>query len=582
MYSTERNIQILVSLLKQYGIRKVIASPGATNFTFVASVQSDSFFQVYSCVDERSAAYLAVGMAEECEEPIVLSCTGATASRNYMSGLTEAFYRKLPILAVTSMPSREKNGHLNAQQIDRTSHPKDIVYDSVYLPIVKDDRDEFLCEIEVNKALHTLTKKGGGPAHIDIASSFGALSVLELPISRCIKRIDNIADMPEIVADKIAIMIGSHKHFDQRLIDCIDTFCSTYNAVVLCVSPFNYTGRYAVRCGLVMSQHNYSGVLSNIDLLIHIGEVSSDYVGFNISTKEVWRVSEDGCIRDRYGKLSTVFAMDEETFFIHYADTSSFPKNDLLESFKKEDSMIRQNIPELPFSNCWIAQKMACRIPDNSELYLGIVNSLRTWDYAQMSDKLKTHANVGGFGIDGCLSAMIGASIVSPLKQFYGVFGDLAFFYDMNVLGNRHVGSNLHILIVNNNGGQQFRNYDHPASVLGEDVDGYVAAAGHNGHRSQVLLRHFAEDNGFRYLSASSKDEFEENMDSFLCSENSVVFEVFVEAQDESDAIALVRGFDSYAKREISTHGIMSSLKKQIKGQIGSEKIKAIKTLLRK
>ena len=90
-YNTdERNVQIVLALLKAHGIKRVIASPGTTNMTFVESVQNDPWFQVWSSVDERSAAYLACGMASETGEPVVISCTGATASRNYMSGLTEA------------------------------------------------------------------------------------------------------------------------------------------------------------------------------------------------------------------------------------------------------------------------------------------------------------------------------------------------------------------------------------------------------------------------------------------------------------------------------------------------------------
>lgn len=95
-YVNEDNHLILISLLKQYGIRKIIASPGGTNITFVGSVQNDPFFQIYSCIDERSAAYMACGMAEETGEPVIISCTGATSSRNYMPALTEAYYRKLP------------------------------------------------------------------------------------------------------------------------------------------------------------------------------------------------------------------------------------------------------------------------------------------------------------------------------------------------------------------------------------------------------------------------------------------------------------------------------------------------------
>ena len=81
-YTNERNVQILIALLKEHGIKRVIASPGSTNVTFVGSLQQDPWFEMYSCVDERSAAYMACGMAAESGEPVVLSCTGATASRN--------------------------------------------------------------------------------------------------------------------------------------------------------------------------------------------------------------------------------------------------------------------------------------------------------------------------------------------------------------------------------------------------------------------------------------------------------------------------------------------------------------------
>ena len=126
-YSDERNVQIVISLLKAHGVKKIIVSPGATNMTFVGSVQQDSYFEIYSSVDERSAAYIACGMAAESGEPVALSCTRATASRNYYPGLTEAFYRKLPIVAITSHQGNNRIGHLIAQNIDRRVLPKDLV-----------------------------------------------------------------------------------------------------------------------------------------------------------------------------------------------------------------------------------------------------------------------------------------------------------------------------------------------------------------------------------------------------------------------------------------------------------------------
>lgn len=574
MYTTEKNIQILISLLKQYGIRKVIASPGATNYTFVGSIQNDSFFEMYSCVDERSAAYLAVGMFDECGEPIVLSCTGATASRNYMSGLTEAFYRKIPILAITSMEPRTNVGQLRAQQIDRSQLPKDIAVESVYLPPIKDDEDAYQCMLTVNKALNALSGRRCGPVHIDVASTFGRIEQKEIKEERVISRITQNDIFPVLPKGKIAILIGAHKRFDEALTNAIDSFCAENDAIVLCVNPFCYYGKYAFHPGLLYAQTGCMSEWKEFDLLIHIGETSSDYVGFSVFPKEVWRVSEDGLIKDRYRKLTKVFEMPEIVFFNAFSKKQITVENNL-KKYVEEDLRLRSLIPDIPYSNCWIAQYLAPLIPDNSDVFLGIVNSLRVWDYAKFSHNVITHSNVGGYGIDGCLSTMVGASIISPNKEFYGVFGDLAFFYDCNVMGNRHVGNNLHIIIVNNDGGQQFRNFDHPASSLGNQTNEYVAAAGHYGPKSPVVIKHLSEDFGFDYYSASTKDEFIKVTSHFFEVGRSVIIEVFVTEEDEGEALKQIRNI-------IPQHeGVVRSVKNVIKKTIGSEKVNTIKNILK-
>lgn len=108
-YTTDRSTQMVLSVLKAYGIKKIVVSPGTTNMAFVASAQSDPCFEMYSSVDERSAAYIACGLSQESGEAVVISCTGATASRDYMPGLTEAYYRKLPVLAITGSHGEVSN-----------------------------------------------------------------------------------------------------------------------------------------------------------------------------------------------------------------------------------------------------------------------------------------------------------------------------------------------------------------------------------------------------------------------------------------------------------------------------------------
>ena len=227
-YTNERSVQLLISLLKQYNIKKIIASPGTTNLSFVASLQQDGFFEMYSSVDERSAAYLACGLAAESGEPVVLTCTGATASRNYVSGLTEAFYRKLPVLAVTSTQDVSKVGHYIPQVIDRSSIQNDIALLSEYIPVTRDENDEWSNTVKINRALLELRHRGGGPVHLNLATTYSRdYSVKELPIARLIKRVCLQDEFPQIPQGRVAIFIGSHVKFSKRDTSLRDNFCAT-------------------------------------------------------------------------------------------------------------------------------------------------------------------------------------------------------------------------------------------------------------------------------------------------------------------------------------------------------------------
>ena len=171
-YTVEKHTQILIALLKAHNIKKVIASPGATNVCFVGSIQSDPYFEIYSSVDERSAAYMACGMAAASGEPVVLTCTGSTASRNYIPGMTEAYYRKLPVLAITSSQHFGRVGQYVPQVIDRSSPLADIAVESVEIDAVYTEEDEWACSVNINKALLALHAHGGGPVHINLVTTY--------------------------------------------------------------------------------------------------------------------------------------------------------------------------------------------------------------------------------------------------------------------------------------------------------------------------------------------------------------------------------------------------------------------------
>lgn len=543
-YTDEKNVQIILSLLKFHGIKHVIASPGTTNMALVVSVQNDPYFHVYSCVDERSAAYMACGLSAELGVPVVLSCTGATASRNYLPGLTEAYYRKLPILAITSTQPVSRVGQHVAQVIDRSSIQKDIANLSVHLPNIKDSESQWECEIKANKAILELTRRGGGPVHINLTTSYSTSFETEaLPSYRIIERITAADAFPKLTG-RIAVFVGSHPTWSKADTELLDRFCAAHNAVVFCDHTSGYHGKYRLLFALTAGQDIFDQTDIKPDVLIHIGELCGDYDNLKIGSKEVWRVSPDGEIRDTFRRLRYIFEMPEATFFSHYANAPAKSESSYFETCAARLKSIRASIPELPFSNIWIASQLAHKIPEGSSVHFGILNSLRAWNYFELPSTVTSFSNVGGFGIDGCMSAFIGASLGSPEKLYFLVIGDLAFFYDMNVLGNRHVGSNIRILLVNNGKGTEFTQYGHNGHLLGKAADQLVAADGHFGNKSNRLVKNYAIDLGFDYISASSKEEFEANYKNFLSGGRDgkpILFEVFTDGDLESEALMKIR-----------------------------------------
>lgn len=568
-YSVEKNVQIVLSLLKQSNIYRVIASPGTSNVTLVASMQSDPFFEMYSSIDERSAAYMACGLAAETGEPVVLTCTGATASRNYVSALTEAFYRKLPILAITSTQPEVNIGSYSPQAIDRSQIQKDVAVFQTYLRTIRSEEENRLVTIRMNQAIHALKRRGGGPVHVDLEThSTRDFSVKTLPIAKKIYYYDNDSVLPSIPNGRILIFVGNHKIWAQQDIDLVDKFCAQYNGVVVCDHSSKFTGKYAVHASMFGQGYLPDGLTA--DLRIHIGTVSADYPGLEFARKTTkeWRVNEDGEIRDVMGNTDSIFEMRERTFFDYYT-TEGGDQTEYLEACKKGCGEALTRIKELPFSNIWIAQKIAPLLPINSVLHTSILNSTRSWNLFDIDKSISSYCNTGGFGIDGILSSVIGASLANPAKLYFCVIGDLAFFYDINSLGNRHIGNNLRILLVNNGCGTEFKNFNNIAAQFGDNGSTYIAAMGHYGQKSPSLVKHFSEDLGFKYLTASNKTEFLTVYKEFVNPQldNPIIFEVFTNWQDESDALKLINDTKSIKQKLKSAVGqvLPSDVKAKIK-----------------
>ena len=212
---------------------------------------------------------------------------------------------------------------------------------------------------------------------------------------------------------------------------------------------------------------------------------------------------------------------------------------------------MENSLPVLPFSNLFCCSKLAAVIPANSVLHLAIMNSLRSMNMFPIDKTIIVYSNVGGFGIDGALSTTIGSALVSPKKLHFLILGDLAFFYDINALGNRHIAPNLRICLVNNGLGVEFKVGFNFLRMFGRDTNPYMSAEGHFGAKSPELVCHWATDLGFEYFAAHDKKSFMQCLSRFVSpiekDGKPMLFEVFTDEKNEHDALEMILG--AYTER---------------------------------
>lgn len=529
MNQNQRAIEITKEILKKQGIKHVVISPGGTNIALVRAIQDDPFFKCYSVVDERSAIYFAIGLYLQTGEIIATSCTSAQATRNYIPGLTEAYYKRVPILAISMEKHTRFIGQEYMQAPDQCSLPRDCVKKSFEVPFISDIHDEYACIRTVNEAVSELIHNGYGPVQLCIPWIDFAIKDLS-PNVRTIKRYGRYDKSLSIKNKRIMIVIGEHRPFSQSEKNAIERFSECYDCAVYVNHLSNYKGKYTLRANLEMTVTNAEEFAQEYapDILISIGGQTGDYPFYLIFSKpelsktEHWRVSEDGKMIDTYDKLTNVFQCDEELFFSDACNSAPSPHR----YYDKLKCLCDKTIREIdvPFSNAFAAQTLHDKLPKNSIVQFSILNSLRVWNLFSLDPTIECYCNVGAFGIDGGMSTLIGQSIATD-KLCFMIIGDLAFYYDMNSLGIRDIGNNVRILLINNNGGVEFKLNDGNHNK----TDMFIAAAGHFKN-----AKGWSETCGFHYLSASNKEEFLNKYKQFIGeSEKPIVFELFVSDKDD-------------------------------------------------
>ena len=572
-YKNIENINIVVKLLKENKIRELVISPGGTNIPLIKAVQDDSFFNCYSVVDERSASYFAIGIYLQKKVPVALICTSAQATRNYIPGLTEAFYKRVPILAITM----EKHPRFKYQEYmqapDQTSLPNDCVKKSFEMPFISDINDMYYSIRVANQAFLELSRDGYGPVQLCIPWLDFPLNDIT-PNIRCVQRYECKEIKKECLSNKkILILIGEHLPFTENEKESINRFCEATNSVVYTNHLSNFNNKFSVDANLLLSTITIDELnVIKPDIIISLGGQSGDYPFYLAFSKNIltglehWRVCQDGEIVDTYDKLTRVYQGDLIGFF---SNVNSESKDHSFYELWKRMANSKSTDLQVPFSNVSIAQFLHRQMPKDSIIQFSILNSLRAWNLFELDHTIECYSNVGAFGIDGGMSTLIGQSIATD-KLAFMIIGDLAFFYDMNCLGIRHIKNNVRILLINNNGGIEFK-------LHGEDKqeqDKFIAAANYHGN-----AKGWAESCGFVYLSAYTMDEFKEKASVFIqASDKPILLEAFVSDVDESKAYLSI--MDANRNKTVA-ETIKSGFRESVKGILGEVTFEKIKRTIK-
>ena len=546
MYSKLLNVRILVALLKKHGVRRIVLSAGTRQVPIARSVEADPFFTTYSVVDERSAAYFAIGLMKGTGEPVGIACTSSTATCNYLPAVAEARYLGLPLVVMTGDRDARLLGQMEDQMIPQpgmyTSFCKHVA-DLPPLPEKASADDVWHCSRLVNEALLAAVRGTPGPVQInvrvaapitDIADA-GVDALPDIPAIRLVAP-DNEAAWREasarpLAARRILVLVGQTHGPDPALAEAVDAFAARYNCLVAVENVSNLPAKAARHTFLAAQALPPKPFRDRLpDLVVFFGgNLTSAWkpkLRVNAGAFEHWLVDPEGAVRDGFKSLRTIFVCRPEAFFRRMADLAAdTASNDGAFDALWRETMDRVPLPVLPWSNAYAITRSVRSLPENALLHTGILHSTRLMECQPAPAGVRVHSNIGTHGIDGTLSTFLGEAAARPDVPAYLILGDLSFFYDMGAIRIRHIGPNVHILLVNNGGGAEFH------FTMGEERIPNIADSISAGHHTTAKA--WVESQGFGYFTASDQASFDAVLPDFLRTDHGrpVIFEAFTEKQ---------------------------------------------------
>lgn len=521
-FSSKRSIQILAHLLKEYGIYDIVISPGSRNAPLAIHFSETDDFNCYSIVDERSAAFVGMGMAKSIKKPVALSCTSGSAAANYYPAITEAFYANTPLLILTADRPTDFVDLFDGQTIRQKDMYQQHSYgDFQLLEDMEENADDQNFAI-IKKAIEVCFEKQG-PVHINIP--------LEEPLYEMVSELPNFPPVektirersyelpPHLAAEwntskRIMILVGT-RDYSEKLEMQLSQLVKNHSVVVLKEANSNvrhdkffaHIDRYIFN----FNEEDYQNYAP--DLLVTLGQnvVSKKVKQFlrKAKPKTHWHIDEFWHPDTFFSLTEKVKATPEQLFskLLNCISLEPSPYFNLWDVLRdKRDFKHNEYCLGTEFSDFKLFELLSEKLPENINLHLSNSSAIR---YAQLFDfqKNKIYCNRGTSGIDGSTSTAMGFAMKDK-KQTVLITGDLSFFYDINGLWNNYIPPYTRIIIFNNGGGDIFKIIPGPSST--NALDEFILTKHHK--NAEHLAKHF----GFSYTKVDDEDTVCRILDNFF------------------------------------------------------------------
>lgn len=469
MYPKKELAQTIIAACRQFDIQTIVISPGSRNAPLTIGFSNHDAFETLSIVDERCAAFFALGIAQQKQKPVALVCTSGSALLNYYPAIAEAYYSQIPIVVI----SADRPPHFIDIGDGQTIRQENVFHNHILFSANLKENDFDKNSAKLSKAF-SLLHKVKGPIHInapfdeplyETVSKMKDFSI-KIEKSEAESNIDynNLAQLWNSASKKM-ILVGVH-YPNKKLELLLDKVADDPSVLVLTETTSNLNNKRFINSidNLIFNLSKEEFESLQPDILLTFGGliVSKKIKKFlrEYSPSEHWHINELRAF-DTYHVLSKHIKTDSYSFFENFHKFVDHNTNSNYESkwthYKK---LIREKhnnyIKTAPYSDLKVFDLILKVIPDFSEVQFSNSAIIRYSQLFEMNSTLTVFCNRGTSGIDGSTSTALGAAYASR-KSTTLVTGDLSFFYDSNALWNNYIPKDVRIIIINNSGGGIFK-----------------------------------------------------------------------------------------------------------------------------